>query len=270
MNADSRTTQAVVLTRGLGRRMREANGAALDGAQRAAADAGVKAMIPFEGGRPFLDYVLHSLADAGTTRVGLVLGPEHESVREYYRTQQRRRLDVSFITQPEARGTADAVACAEQWTGSESFLVLNADNLYPPHVLSRLVHGVASAVPGFERDSLGLPLEKIGTYALLERDARGCLASIVEKPGAERMLQAGPRALISLNIWRFDASIFAPCREVPKSSRGEHELPLAVGLAASRGQCVEVFPVHGEVVDLSRRADVAAVARRLEGMRVDL
>jgi len=250
--------------------MRAADIALLDGAQRAAADAGVKAMIPFEGGRPFLDYVLHSLADAGTTRVGLVLGPEHEAVREYYRIQRRHRLDVSFITQPDARGTADAVARAEQWTGSEPFLVVNADNLYPPQVLSRLVQGTASAVPGFERDSLGLPLEKIGTYALLERDARGCLASIVEKPGAERMRQAGPRALISMNIWRFDASIFAPCREVPVSSRGEHELPQAVGLAASRGQCIDVFPVHGDVVDLSRRADVAEVSRRLEGMRVDL
>lgn len=270
MNAESKTIQAVVLARGLGRRMREADSSALDGAQRAAADAGVKAMIPFGGGRPFLDYVLHSLADAGATRVGLVLGPEHEAVREYYRNQRRHRLDVSFVTQPEARGTADALACAEQWTGGDPFLVLNADNLYPSQVLSRLVHGAEPAVPGFERDSLGLPLEKIGTYALLERDTRGCLASIVEKPGAERMRQAGPRALISLNIWRFDANIFAPCREVPVSSRGEYELPQAVGLAASRGQCIEVFPVHGDVVDLSRRADVAEVARRLEGMRVDL
>ena len=250
--------------------MRAADVALLDGAQRAAADAGVKAMIPFEGGRPFLDYVLHSLADAGTTRVGLVLGPEHEAVREYYRTQRRRRLDVSFILQPEARGTADAVACAEEWTRGEPFLVLNADNLYPREALSRLVQGTPPAVPGFERDSLRLPLEKIGEYALLERDTRGCLASIVEKPGVEHMRQAGARALISLNIWRFDARIFAFCREVPVSARGELELPQAVGLAASSGHCIEVFPVHGEVVDLSRRADVAGVAARLAGMRVDL
>ena len=84
------------------------------------------------------------------------------------------------------------------------------------------------------------------------------------------MRAAGVAALISLNLWRFDARIFAPCRDVPLSSRGERELPQAVGLAAARGVCIEIVPVRGEVLDLSRRADVAAVARRLEGMRVDL
>lgn len=266
----TRTVQAVVLARGLGRRMRARDAASLDASQSAAAEAGLKAMIPFEGGRPFLDFVLHSLAEAGITRVGLVLGPEHEEVREHYRAQQRRRLDVSFILQPEAKGTADAVACAEGWTGAGSFLVLNADNLYPRAVLSRLVGGSAPAAPGFERDSLVLPLDKIATYALLEHDARGCLTSITEKPGEERMRQAGPRALISMNIWRFDARIFEPCRTVPVSARGERELPQAVGVAVAQGMCVEVFPVRGEVMDLSRRADVESVARRLEGMRVDL
>lgn len=259
-----------MLARGLGRRMRDPGGATLDPAQSAAADAGLKAMIPFEEGRPFLDYVLHSLAETGFVRAALVLGPEHEAVRDYYRRQPRRRIDVSFVTQPEALGTADAVACAEDWTGGDPFVVLNADNFYPAHVLSRLSQGTGPAAPGFERDSLGLPLEKIGTYALLELDASGCLAAITEKAGEERMRQAGPTALISLNVWRFDARIFDACRTVPVSERGERELPQAVGLAASRGVCIEVFPVRGEVLDLSRRADVADVARRLEGMRVDL
>jgi glucose-1-phosphate thymidylyltransferase len=227
-------------------------------------------MIPLAGGRPFLDYVLHALADAGIERVALVLGPEHDSVRHYYRAQRRRRLAVDFVTQHEPLGTADAVASAEPWTGGASFLVLNADNLYPADVLSRLVDGTAPAAPGFERDSLRLPLEKIGTYALLAPDPQGCLARIVEKPGEAVMREAGPAALISMNIWRFDDRIFEACRTVPVSPRGERELPQAVGLAASRGMCIEVFPVRGEVLDLSRRSDVAHVARRLQGLRVDL
>ena len=259
-----------MLARGLGRRMREQDDVVLDAQQAAAANAGVKAMIPFAGGSPFLDYVLHSLADAGIERAGLVLGPEHDVVRDYYRGQRRRRIEVEFILQREPVGTADAVTSAEAWTGDEPFLVLNADNLYPPDVLARLTLGNTPAAPGFERDSLGLPLEKIGTFALLEPGDSGCLARITEKPGEARMRAAGPAALISLNIWRLDARIFEACRDVPVSSRGERELPQAIGLAAARGLCIEVFPVRGEVVDLSRRADVAAVARRLDGMRVDL
>ena len=250
--------------------MREENDVALGAAQAAAASAGTKAMIPFAGGAPFLDYLLHSLADAGVVRVGLVLGPEHDGVREYYRAQRRRRIEVDFITQPQPLGTADAVGWAQDWTDGRPFLVLNSDNLYPGSVLEMLVKGDAPAAPGFERDSLNLPLEKIGTYALLERDDRGCLARISEKPGVERMRDAGPAALISLNIWRLDARVFDACRSVPVSTRGERELPQAIGLAAAQGICIQVFPVRGEVVDLSRRADIAAVARHLEGLRVDL
>ena len=259
-----------MLARGLGRRMRAAGEGALDQAQAAAAATGVKAMIPFAGGSPFLDYVLHALADAGIERVALVLGPEHEVVRDYYRTQRRRRIEVEFILQREPLGTADAVSSAEAWTGDDPFLVLNADNLYPADVLARLADGTTPAAPGFERDSLGLPLEKIATFALLERGKGDCLERITEKPGEARMRAAGPGALISLNIWRLDARIFDACRDVPVSSRGERELPQAIGLAAARGLCVEIFPVRGEVVDLSSRADVAGVARHLEGRRVDL
>ena len=250
--------------------MREENDVALEAAQAAAASAGTKAMIPFAGGAPFLDYVLHSLADAGIERAGLVLGPEHDGVRDYYRAQRRRRIEVDFITQPQPLGTADAVGWAQEWTAGRPFLVLNADNLYPGAVLETLVNGDTPAAPGFARDALNLPLEKIGTYALLERDDRGCLARITEKPGVERMREAGPAALISLNIWRLDERVFDACRSVPVSTRGERELPQAIGLAAAQGICVQVFPVRGEVVDLSRRADIAAVARHLEGMRVDL
>jgi glucose-1-phosphate thymidylyltransferase len=125
-------------------------------------------------------------------------------------------------------------------------------------------------VPGFERDALGLPADRTGAFALIDVDSRGCLARIVEKPGAEAVQAAGPGALISMNLWRFDARIFDACRDVPVSARGEKELPQAVGLAASRGICFQVLPVRGEVLDLSTRNDVGHVARRLEGARVEL
>lgn len=261
--------RALVLAAGRGTRMRAgAPGAVLDPAQAAAADAGLKAMVSF--GRPFLDYVLHALAEAGLSDIALVLGPDHDRVRTYYRGLALSRLRLSFLTQPSPRGTADAVIAAESWAGADPFVTLNSDNLYPVEVLRALGGARGPAVPGFARDSLGLPIDRIGAFALIERDARGCLSRIVEKPGAGAMEAAGPEALISMNVWRFDARIFGACRDVPVSSRGEQELPQAVGLAASRGVCFEVLPVAGRVLDLSSRADVAEVGRALEGARVDL
>ncbi|HEX6322377.1 MAG TPA: nucleotidyltransferase family protein [Vicinamibacterales bacterium] len=261
--------KAIVLAAGRGTRMRAAaDHAALDDAQAAAADAGLKAMIPF--GRPFLDHVLHALADAGFDDIGLVLGPAHEQVRAYYRGLVTSRIRVSLFTQPEPRGTADALLAGEAWLADAPFIVLNSDNLYPVDVLARLRGAAGPAVPGFERDSLGLSIERLGAYALIETAPDGCLARVREKPGAAAVETAGPVALISANVWRCDARIFDACRDVPVSARGEKELPQAVDLAARRGVCFEVIRVRGAVLDLSRREDVAEVARRLDGARVDL
>ena len=69
-----------------------------------------------------------------------------------------------------------------------------------------------------------------------------------------------------MNCWRFDARIFDACRDVPKSARGEYEIPEAVGLAAARGMKFKAVPARGPVLDLSRRADAADVSRRLAGV----
>jgi glucose-1-phosphate thymidylyltransferase len=91
----------------------------------------------------------------------------------------------------------------------------------------------------------------------------------VEKPGDGGAAAAGgiskDDALISMNCWRFDAQIFAACRDVAPSVRGELELPEAVGLAVRRGVRFKVLRAAGGVLDLSKRADAAEVARRLSG-----
>src|SRR4029453_2602431 len=126
-------TRAIILARGLGTRMRgqAQSGGQVDAAQADAADPGLKAMIPI--GRPFLDYVLSALADAGYTEACLVIGPEHDAIREdYERTGPPRRMRVSFAIQAEPRGTADALLAAAAFASSPPrYLVMNATNYYP-------------------------------------------------------------------------------------------------------------------------------------------
>lgn len=262
--------KALVLAAGRGTRMRAgADDVPLAPEQASAAAAGHKAMMPL-GGRPFLDYVLHGLAEAGLTDVAIVLSPAHDEARAYYRAAQVTRSRLTLLVQPEPRGTADAMLAAEQWSDREPFIVLNGDNLYPVQAVERLRDAKGPALAGFERRSLGLPVDRVAAFALIESDARGCLARIVEKPGEAAVDAAGPDAMVSMNLWRFDARIFEACRDVPVSERGEQELPQAVGLAAARGVCVEVIPVRGEVLDLSGREDVSRVARAIENMEVRL
>src|SRR5437879_406656 len=104
----SPATKAVILARGLGTRMRRSDPTAvLDARQAAVAETGVKGMIPV--GRPFLDYSLSALADAGYREVCLVIGPEHDAVRAYYTAVggegRTKRLRITFAVQPQPTGT---------------------------------------------------------------------------------------------------------------------------------------------------------------------
>ena len=250
--------------------MQQVDDVPLSDEQRRAADAGLKAMLPIAG-RPFLDYVLSSLADAEIARVALIVAPDHDAVRRHYVNDNLpERIKIDFIVQHEPTGTAPAVLAAEAWTAEEPFLVLNGDNLYPVDVIRDLCGQREPACPVFSREELirtsNIPADRVKEFALLDVDASGYVSGIIEKPSPDRLEAAGRFAGVSMNCWRFDARIFTFCREVPRSARGEFELPEAVGLGIERGLRVRAIPGHGPVLDLSRRADVAAVQRRLAGL----
>lgn len=255
--------------------MRQADeAAAVDAQQAAVADQGVKAMIPI--GRPFLDYVLSALADADCRDVCLVIGPEHHAVREYYRRPGLlHRVTVSFAIQDKPIGTADAVLAAEPFVGDDRFLVMNADNYYPVAAYSALRELDEPGLIGFGRDALladgQIAPERIMKFALLDVDARGYLRRIVEKPDEATARAMGDAALVSMNLWAFDAGIFEPCRTVPLSSRGEFEIPVAVQHAIEQyGRTFRTVPMDASVLDLSSRADIAGVGDALRDVDVRL
>ena len=174
---------------------------------------------------------------------------------------------------------------------------MKADNLYPVQALQELASLPEPGLPAFDPEELvkssNIPPERIRSFAVLDVDEEGYLTGIVEKPkevlpanqhplklrrSAEALAkaEAGSHKIpgtvwlppsggshISMNCWRFDQRIFQACRDVPKSERGEFELPEAVGFAVRQGIRFKTFPARGPVLDLSTRADAADVARRL-------
>jgi len=271
-----RTTQAVILARGLGTRMRRDAGqgegdASLSPEQRAAAATGSKGMMPL-GARPFLDYVLSALADAGITDVVLVIGPEHDQLREYFDvTSPPERVRVHFAIQQEPRGTADAVLSARGVVNDAPFLVLNSDNYYPVAAYSALADLGASGLIGFEAETLvregGIEPERVLKYALVDATDDGWLRAIREKPAADDPLALRAERWVSMNVWSFTPVIFEACARIRPSARGELEIQDAVTLAMNElGERFRVLPMRAGVLDLSSRADVALVASRLAGV----
>lgn len=247
-------------------------GVALDPDQEARAGEGQKGMIPV--GRPFLDHVLSGLADAGYTNVCLVIGPEHDAVREYYTGAGRpTRVTVEFAIQEHPLGTADAVLAAESFSAEESFLAVNADNLYPRAALEALRKLDGPGLAGFRRSGLvrdGLiPPERILDFALIEVDADGYLSRIVEKPDPETARSFGSDPFVSMNAWVLPPSIFASCRVIAPSRRGEVELQDAVRHnMRESGERYRVLSFDETVIDLSSRADIPVVTNLLRGREV--
>jgi len=260
--------KAIVLARGKGTRMQRPDPAAgADAGQERMASAGLKAMIPFR--RPFLDYILSALADAGSDDVCLVIGPGHDLVRDYYsRVSPPARVRVKFAVQVEARGTADALLSAESFAGRDDFIVLNADNYYPADVFRGLAAIDGPGLPVFRRSSLialsNIDAVRVRSYAVLQIAPDGRLTNIIEKPDAATFSDHGEDPFISMNCWRFGPSIFTACRTITPSARGELELPEAVRYAVTvMGERLLTFPIEAAVLDLSQRGDIAEVERRL-------
>jgi dTDP-glucose pyrophosphorylase len=295
--------KAVVLARGLGTRMRQAvaGAPALDPRQAEAADRGIKAMMPIgPGGRPFLDFILSALADAGYAEACLVVGPDHQLIREYYTTfATPRRIRLAFAVQAEPRGTADALLAATAFVDAEHVLVINGDNYYPVEALRalRLIESAGTVL--FDPAALvrrsNIPEERLRAFALgvVEWDedagvgagaggraeagagagahASGVLTALIEKPDAEAWQSlTARRALISMNCWRVPPALLDFCRVLKPSARGELELPHAIRDAIEAGMRFRVVRSEDGVLDLSGRGDIATVADRLRDVRVEV
>ena len=270
----ARTTQAVILARGLGTRMRreaEGSGAALSDDQRRAAERGAKGMMPL-GTRPFLDYVLSALADAGIRDVTLVVAPEHESIREHFeRTHVPARVRLRYAVQAEPRGTADAVLSVRGVVDDAPFLVLNSDNYYPVAAFRDLAALGGAGLVAFEAETLvregGLEPERVFKYALLDIDDAGFLRAVREKPSADDPLAQRDERWVSMNLWSFTPVIFEACARVRPSARGELEIQDAVTIAMhDLGERFGVVRMRAGVLDMSSRADIAFVASQLAGI----
>ncbi len=268
-------TCAVILARGLGTRMRRAGPTEGVGDQQArVAATGVKAMIPI--GRPFLDYVLSALADAGVGDVCLVIGPEHDSVRRYYtETIVPTRVRISFAVQQRPLGTADAVVAAASVVGHDDFLVMNSDNYYPVDAFRALVGMHGAGLVAFERQAMvrdsNVEADRVRQFAIVRIAPDDTLVEVIEKPDEATLASFGDEVFLSMNCWRFTDDVLDACRRVTPSARGELEIPDAVRLAQrDAGVRFTVARMRAGVLDLSNRRDISQVADRLSHVEVTL
>lgn len=250
-------SKAVILARGLGTRLRaDFSSANLTSEQTKIASLGIKTLMPVRGDKTLLEFIFENLAQAGFSEFCLVIGNEHQAIRDFCASLN---YNISFALQEKPLGTANAVLSAENFCGSENFLVVNSDNLYPFNALRELRELNQTGFVAFSRKGLieksNISEEKINKFAAVKLDENGRLINIIEKP---EMIEEN--SFVSMNCWLFSPKIFEACRQIKSSLRGEFEITSAVGFAINNldEKFAAIYSDEG-VLDLSSRADVEKI-----------
>ena len=134
--------------------------------------------------RPFLAYMIEWLAGHGVTEVVLACGFLPDVLREALEGEEERAgVSISFVVEPERRGTAGAIRFAADELGDgldERFLALNGDVLTDLDLTALLrAHSEREA-----RATLGLhPVADSSAYGLVHSDSDGAVLEFLEKTG---------------------------------------------------------------------------------------
>ncbi len=253
--------KAVVLARGLGKRMRASDeNTRLNPIQAEIASQGIKALMPIIGEKTLLNFIFERLFEAGFSEFCLVIGDEHQAIRDFC---AKLNYEIAFAIQAKPLGTANAVLAVETFAKGENFLVVNSDNLYPVKDLQELRNLSQAGLIAFDKQSLiaksNISPEKINKFAVIEFDQDNHLTKITEKPETTQT-----QAFISMNAWIFSPAIFAASRHLKPSPRGEYELADAVNFAIKNfGEKFKAIYSNEGVLDLSSRADIEKVKEKL-------
>jgi mannose-1-phosphate guanylyltransferase len=134
--------------------------------------------------RPFLAYMIEWLAGHGVEEVVLACGFLPDVLREALAGEEERAgVRISYVVEPERRGTAGAIRFAADELGErleDRFLALNGDVLTDLDLGALLdAHEERSA-----RATLGLhPVEDSSAYGLVRAGADGEVEAFTEKTG---------------------------------------------------------------------------------------
>jgi bifunctional UDP-N-acetylglucosamine pyrophosphorylase/glucosamine-1-phosphate N-acetyltransferase len=244
--AGRRTCLAVVLGAGEGTRMRST----------------MPKVLHEIGGCSMLEHVLAAVGEAGTDRIAVVVGPDHERVAA---KAQAAAPGAAIVVQKQRLGTAHAVLVAREIIaeGYDDILVCFADTpLVSAESFTKLrtalaQDGHAVVVLGFEAS------DPRGYGRLIVRD--GTLAAIREERDAspdERALGLCNAGLMALD-GRRALDLLAAIGNA--NAKGEFYLTDCVALAAERGFTAGiVLAAEAEVMGVNDRVQLAEAEARLQ------
>ncbi len=227
----------LILAGGLGTRLRSAY------------DDGPKVMAPV-GGRPFLWYLLTSLASAGFEQVVLCVGYRHQQIHDWLGDGSQFGMAVRYSRETEPLGTAGALRLAySRYVSAPRLVAMNGDSwlqadfgaLYKAHMLSK---GQATIAVAAVRDT--------SRYGRVEIDDEGNVQAFLEKSGEPI------GGYINGGIYLFESTVMSLVPDGHAVSLEKEVLPRL----QLRG--LKAFPCPGYFIDIGIPEDLARAQTELK------
>ncbi|KUN79440.1 glucose-1-phosphate thymidylyltransferase [Streptomyces bungoensis] len=217
-----------------------------------------KQLVPVAN-KPVLFYGLESLADAGITEVGMIVGETAAEIEEAVGDGSKFGLDVTYIPQERPLGLAHAVLIARDFLGDDDFVMYLGDNF--------VVGGIRTLVEEFRasRPDAQILLTRVPdprAFGVAELDADGQVIGLEEKP-------EHPKSDLALvGVYLFTPAIHQAVRAIRPSWRGELEITHAIQHLIDDRADVRSTVIRGYWKDTGNVGDMLEVNRTvLEGVQ---
>ncbi len=223
-----------------------------------------KQLVPVAN-KPVLFYGLESIAAAGITEVGIVVGDTADEIREAVGDGSAFGIEVTYLPQDAPRGLAHAVLIARRFLGDDDFVMYLGDNF--------IVGGITGLVEGFrsERPDAQILLTQVpnpADFGVAELDSNGRVTHLEEKPKE-------PKSDLALvGVYLFTPAIHEAVRSIEPSWRGELEITHAIQWLIDEKRDVRSTKISGYWKDTGNVTDMLEVNRsvlerlepRIDGM----
>ena len=208
--------------------------------------------------RPLIHYAVDNLLDAGVRDIGIVVSPDTKGYIEDALEPYGNRAEVTYVVQDPPKGLAHAVEVAQDFLGSDPFVMYLSDNLFE--------HGIRPFVEAFRPEEgvnavLALvPVDDPRAFGVAEV-RNGRVTDLVEKP------EHPPSNLAVAGVYVFDASIHGTIRGLEPGAKNEYQITDAIDKLIHQDAHVAYGEVEGWWKDTGKAEDILD-ANRLELARL--
>ncbi|GAG21370.1 unnamed protein product, partial [marine sediment metagenome] len=207
---------------------------------------------------PILYYAIEALAGAGVRDVGIVVGDTHAEIEAAAGDGSRFGIRATYIRQHEPLGLAHAVLTAQDFLGSDRFVMYLGDNLIKGGIAGVTQEFLASDA---HAQILLAHVPNPGDFGVAELapgdGPNRAIVSLEEKPSS-------PRSDLALvGVYFFGPEIFRAAKAIKPSARGELEITDAITQLVASGAKVVSHIITGWWKDTGKLEDLLEANRIL-------